>query len=64
MAYGHSVAPSTRVIYAPPGLPAVVELEAGAGFLPELVLSGTFDWRPKRRDLLSFARDYVRGGAP
>lgn len=63
-AYVRSVAPSVRVVYAPPGLPAVVELEAGAGFLPELVLSGTFDWRPKRRDLLSFARDYAALGAP
>ena len=39
-------------------MPAVVPLEPGAELRRELVLSGTFDWKPKRRDVLLFLDAY------
>jgi hypothetical protein len=43
-----------------PGMPQVVPLLPQAGLREELVVSGTFDWRPKRRDIMLFAQEYAR----
>lgn len=48
------------IFYAPPGMPRPVPLSDTATFRPEIVLSGTYDWAPKHRDILAFARDYAR----
>lgn len=48
---------SRSVLYTPPGMPPPLKLSASAAFRPELVLSGTYDWFPKRRDLAAFARE-------
>lgn len=45
--------PDLRV--APPGAPPSVALAAGAAVIPELVLTGSYAWWRKRRDLLRFA---------
>ncbi len=63
-AYVKSIAPHIPVVYAPPGPPPLTQLAADARFLPELVLLGTYDWRPKRRDVVAFARAYARMAAP
>ncbi|MBK1658097.1 hypothetical protein [Paracraurococcus ruber] len=42
-----------------PGMPPLAPLAPDAMLRAELVVAGTFDWRPKRRDLLRFARDYA-----
>jgi hypothetical protein len=49
----------TEVLYTPPGMPPVLPLADDARFVPEIVLSGTYGWFPKRRDVLAFARDYA-----
>lgn len=46
------------ILYVPPGMPESVELNEDAQFRPELVISGTFEWYPKRRDIFGFAREY------
>ncbi|MGY4472348.1 hypothetical protein ACVWWK_008057 [Bradyrhizobium sp. LB9.1b] len=51
--------PKESVLYVPPGMPQPVELDADARFKAELLISGTFDWYPKRRDILSFGREYA-----
>lgn len=57
--YVSSIAGDTPVVYTPPGMPPVSPLSDVARFKPELFLSGTYGWFPKRRDVLAFARDYV-----
>lgn len=42
-----------------PGAPPADALAAGAPLRPDLVVIGTFEWFPKRRDLLAFAEDYL-----
>jgi hypothetical protein len=42
-----------------PGMPPVVPLSPQAELRHEIVLSGTFDWKPKRRDIVRFAREYA-----
>ena len=49
-----------EVILTMPGMPPVIELASNASLRRELVLEGTYDWRPKRRDVLLFATDYAR----
>lgn len=39
-------------LYLPPGVPPLASLADDAVLAREVVLLGTFDWRPKRRDLL------------
>ena len=46
------------VLYAPPGMPEPIPLDPAAMFKAEILISGTFDWYPKRRDMISFAREY------
>ena len=41
-----------------PGMPPAVPLAEDAVLRRELVVSGTFGWAPKRRDLLRFAAEY------
>jgi hypothetical protein len=47
------------VILTVPGMPPVIMLKRDAQVANELVLSGTYDWRPKRRDVIKFARSYA-----
>jgi hypothetical protein len=47
------------VLLLPPGMPPCADLAVDATLSGEIVLSGTFDWIPKHRDILIFARDYV-----
>ncbi len=47
------------VMWLPPGMPPCVELDADAPLQHEVVVSGTFDWVPKRRDLLAFAQEFA-----
>ena len=49
-----------RTLLAPPGMPPCTELPAEPAVRRELLLWGSFDWAPKRRDVLAFARAYER----
>lgn len=51
------IAPRAVVSIAPPGCPPASEL-ASERFIPEVVISGTFEWAPKLRDLIVIARQY------
>lgn len=44
-----------------PGAPPEVPLHDGAGLRQDLVIIGTFEWFPKHRDMLAFARSYADG---
>ncbi|MET3925019.1 hypothetical protein [Devosia sp. 2618] len=57
------LAPHANVVHLPPGLPPVVPLAADAVFRSDIIVSGTYDWRPKRRDIIAFAREYAASGA-
>ena len=48
-----------RPLLLPPGMPPCLELEPDAGVCAEIVVSGSYDWSPKRRGLILFARDYA-----
>ncbi|MCB8882196.1 hypothetical protein ACELLULO517_18260 [Acidisoma cellulosilytica] len=48
------------VLLTLPGMPPVTMLRPGARVVSDLVLSGTYDWWPKRRDAVRFAKDYAR----
>lgn len=56
-AYVRTLRHDGGVLYAPPGLPPEMELDPHATFRPEIVISGTYDWRPKRRDVILFAQE-------
>jgi hypothetical protein len=47
------------LLWTPPGMPPSVDLDRDAKLVNELVLSGTYGWRPKRRDAILFAREYA-----
>jgi hypothetical protein len=47
------------VLFAPPGMPPASSLDADATLSRELVISGTYDWHPKKRDVIKFAREYA-----
>ncbi len=51
-----ALAPGRPVAVAYPGLPPLAPLQSGT-IIPELVLSGSYDWYPKRRDLIALAND-------
>jgi hypothetical protein len=57
--YVAGIAKGLPVLYTPPGMPPVAELSQNARFVPELFVSGTYGWFPKRRDVLAFAREYA-----
>jgi hypothetical protein len=46
------------LLLLPPGMPPCVALADDAALIPEIVVSGTYDWKPKRRDALAFATEY------
>jgi glycosyltransferase involved in cell wall biosynthesis len=48
------------IVIIPPGAPSAAALNDDATFKRELVISGTFDWFPKARDLRRFANDYAQ----
>lgn len=48
------------VLLTIPGMPPVTVLKPEARVTKELVLSGTYDWLPKRRDAVRFAAGYAR----
>lgn len=50
---------SARTLYVPPGMPVIAPLPSDAGFTAELVISGTYGWKAKRRDAIVFAREYA-----
>lgn len=54
------IAPEVRVVVASPGMPPIIPLSAGARVRAELIISGSFGWFPKRRDVLRFAQEYAR----
>lgn len=58
------VARGVPVIYAPPGLPLGPALVVDAAFRSEILISGTFDWRVKRRDILALATEWRELDAP
>lgn len=47
-----------------PGAPPPTQLRDDATCARDLLISGTFDWFPKARDLRAFASDYVAAPAP
>lgn len=56
-------APGAQVVVAPPGLPPLLPLRAGSQLVDELVLAGTYEWWPKRRDILQFAKAFRSSGS-
>lgn len=57
--YVASLATPPHVLLTIPGMPPVLTLDRAAPLRRELVLSGTYDWAPKRRDVIAFARGYA-----
>jgi len=51
--------PHTRLLHCPPGAPPPTPLAANATFRPEIVVTGTYGWTPKNRDVLRFAHEYA-----
>ena len=50
------------VLYTPPGMPPPAALGRDAVFTAEILLEGTYDWAPKRRDIDLFAVEYQGAG--
>jgi hypothetical protein len=48
-----------KPLLLPPGMPPCLELAPDAAVCPEIVVSGSYDWSPKRRGLILFAQDYA-----
>jgi hypothetical protein len=48
-----------RPLLLPPGMPPCLQLNPDAVVRAEIVVSGTYDWAPKRRDAILFARQYA-----
>jgi hypothetical protein len=59
-AHVESLAPGKHVLFTPPGMPPLVPLVETAVFKPEILISGTYDWLPKHRDIVAFAEEYGR----
>jgi len=51
--------PKAKVLWLPPGCPKLAPLSKGALISPKLVLSGSYDWFPKRRDLRRFLVEHA-----
>jgi hypothetical protein len=51
--------PGIKFLHCPPGAPPAIPLSDAATVRPELVITGTYGWRAKRRDALRFAREYA-----
>lgn len=56
------IAPKKPVFVAPPGAPPATDLSPAALLRCELVISGTFDWFPKKRDMQKFDREFAEAG--
>jgi hypothetical protein len=59
LAYLAALPDHPPLLLLPPGMPPCVALAEGAVLVPEIVISGTYDWTPKRRDALAFAGEYA-----
>jgi hypothetical protein len=59
LAYLHGLKDRPKVLLLSPGMPPSVGLAPDAVLRSEIVVSGTFDWLPKRRDIRLFAREYA-----
>jgi hypothetical protein len=57
--YVQSLRSPPEVLYLPPGMPPVTDLDHDAVLLQELTILGTFEWGPKKRDVIWFAREYA-----
>lgn len=53
------IAPKKLVLVAPPGAPPATDLNAAAELRCDLVISGTFDWFPKKRDMQKFDLEFA-----
>jgi hypothetical protein len=62
-AYVQSLGAAPEVLYLPPGMPPVTDLNPDAILLQELTILGTFDWLPKKRDVTRFAQEYAAAKA-
>ena len=58
-AYLDGITDRPELLLLPPGMPPCIELRRDAGFTKEIVISGTFGWPPKHRDIMRFAREYA-----
>ncbi|WP_426955243.1 hypothetical protein [Muricoccus radiodurans] len=58
MAFLAAIPGVAPVVLTLPGMPPLEPLAEDAVLVRELVVSGTYDWTPKRRDLLQFLREY------
>ncbi len=58
-AYIDSLGIAARSVWTPPGMPPDVPLDAAARLEPALVLSGSYDWKAKRRDVIRFAEEFA-----
>jgi hypothetical protein len=54
-----SIAPEADCHLVPPGMPKCCAINLDASIRRELVLAGTYAWRPKLRDLRAFAKEYT-----
>jgi hypothetical protein len=59
-AYVKGMAPEKPLLFTPPGMPPLVPLAETASFKPEILISGTYDWLPRHRDIIAFAEEYGR----
>lgn len=48
-----------NVFLVPPGMPPVTETAPQITLLKEIVITGTYEWTPKLRDLLKFADEFT-----
>jgi hypothetical protein len=53
---------SPHILLLRPGMPPHRELTAEAAVLREIVILGTFEWKPKHRDILRFAKEFAALG--
>ncbi len=59
LAYLATLPDPPRLLWLPPGMPPATPLSPEALLVPELVITGTYDWRPKHRDAVRFAQEYA-----
>lgn len=59
LAYLATLPNPPELLWLPPGMPPTTPLSPDAPLVPELVIAGTYEWRPKRRDALLFAQEYA-----
>jgi len=52
-------APQAKVVVLNPGAPGHRAFDLSGPLLPEIVISGTYDWYPKRRDLARFMAEFI-----